>query len=434
MVASVGIIELTDQQLTLSFNGKSWSSSGYATLSGQSVVFGEKARQQSRINPLVSFNKYWNQLGLDPVQHGNSSFRHHGDFAYHQLMQLHQHAPECKEVILAVPASFNKEQLSLLLGICSNLPFKVIGIVDCAVAGVADTITPGHYLHLDMQLHQCLLTELKVDQNIQIKSADIINGTGLANLYQYWAKYLTGQFIQQCRYDPMHDAQSEQELYDLLPQLLSKGTTQSDEVQLTLNGKQLALNRQSLVRHSQALFAPVLKAIDVLGQHDGIIVTSHVKAVPELFNQLNHSLVLADDATVKNSLAHHSQICHSSAQLSFVTSLPATKSVNGRQPAPTNKRSTHLLWQNAAYPIGNKAIYICALGQLCFSTKSDSNAQFVLQPSAGNLTLKLLNGTAAKVNGRACSDGENLGQGDVLSFGAKEQNVTLINVLKDENW
>lgn len=433
MSGDIGVIELNDCELKFSYNGKCYTSSGFATLSGQSVIFGEQARKQARLQPLVSFSQYWNQLCLSRIQHGNDRFRHYGDFAYHQLLQLHANAPECKEVILVIPASFNREQLSLLLGICDTCPFKVIGMVDNAVIAIADKVAHGHYLYLDMQLHQCLLTEIKVDHRIHVHSADIIEGTGLINLYHHWAKYLNTQFIQQCRFDPMHDAKSEQALYDLLPQLLT-GKSNDEQVQLSLEGKQLTLNRQSLARHTQGLFVPVLSAVKELGHNDCNMVTSHIVRVPELFNQLGNTYVIEDDAVAQNVIQHQQNICSDNGQVSFITSLPSSNLSHDPVPSKAAERSTHLLWQNKAYPIRRKPIYITSMPELKLSTKATPSAQYLLEPKEHSLTLTLLNGSGARINGKVGRNGDMLSLGDELTLGSNSQMLTLINVVEDENW
>jgi hypothetical protein len=428
-----GVIELNDYQLKLSVGDQSWTSSGFATLISDGVLFGEQSRQQSRLQPLVSFNQYWNQLSLESIANGNNTIRHYADLAYHQLLQLHQQAEHCAQVILAVPTSFDREQLSLLLGICGQCPFKVIGVVDSAITAVADKVDPGHYLYLDLQLHQCLLTEIVVDQHIHIKSTDIINGTGLVNLYQYWAKFLAAQFIQQCRFDPLHDAATEQQLYDILPQLLNAS---QDEIQLTVQGNQVKLNRQSLARHTQGLFVPVFKAINHLGHNDCLLVSERITTVVEILGQLNSCVKVTDNSVATNCLKHQAHICTEGTDVSFITTLP-TRQVTPQTTSTTSTtaaHSTHLLLRSVAYPISDKPIYISTQDDIRLTTEAVQQAQFVLKPTSNQLILTVLNGSTVMLNGKEGQSGEPLNSGDRLSFNNTTQSLTLINVLQDESW
>lgn len=459
---NLGIICLNDCNLSLTVGQQSWYSSGFATLTNNSAdsLFGEQAQQQARLQPLVSFNQFWNQLSLDPIHNGSAKFRHYADFAYHQLLELHQQAPDCHEVIFCIPASFSREQLSLLLGICQQCPFKIVGLVDSAVAAVADAATPGTHLYLDMQLHQCLISQISVDDSgidnngienkVRLHNADIIAGTGLINLYQHWAKYLAGQFIQQCRFDPLHNAATEQQLYDILPQLHGVNAT-DDEVQLTLQGKQAKLNRQSLMRHGLDLFEPVLKAIEHLNLSNKLYISERVAAIPELSSRLSDTLTIADSATIQNTLNFKQHIIGDKQQVSFTTALPANPAHKITEKQSPDNRFTHLLLQNHAYPVGQKAIYIRLEDNVKLSTEPQAKiqAQFALIPQNNGpqnngpqnngsqkdeLLLTHLNGSELFINGRKSQNGDVLSTGDCLSFSKCDESLTLINVVEDTNW
>ncbi|MFT4924213.1 MAG: hypothetical protein ACI8WB_000291 [Phenylobacterium sp.] len=453
--APPAIITLNDCNLSLTVAGKTWYSSGFATLTTNGPVFGEQAQQQARLQPLVSFNQFWNQLSLEPIQHATAKFRHYADFAYHQLLHLHQQADDFDEVIFCIPASFSREQLSLLLGICQSCPFNVVGLVDHGVATVTNQASAGRHLYLDIQLHQCVISEINVDSGVtnevQLGRQDIVAGTGLINLYKHWARYLCDQFIQQCRFDPMHDANIEQQLYDLLPSLIGHS---QEETELTLQGKQVKLNRQSLMRHSLSLFDPVLGAIEHFGPCSQLFISERVAAIPELSSRLNNTQantqtnvqVVNDAITVQNTLNASALICVDSEQLAFTTTLPATTA----QPSAVAEKTaikahaTHLLSGHQAWPIGDKTIYININNGIELSTQSQAKAQaqFALSPQSNpqtsKLELSLLNGSKVWINGQQGSHGSQLHHGDQLSFNKEdiisEQSLTLINVIEDTHW
>ncbi|MFT5162738.1 MAG: hypothetical protein ACI9FJ_001315 [Alteromonadaceae bacterium] len=432
MTASIGVITLNDCNLTLTVKGQSAiaASSGFATLDKKHVLFGEQAQQQAHLQPRVSFNQYWNQLSLDPISNGSAKFRHTADFAYQQLLELHQQVKHCEQIIFCVPASFSREQLALLLGICQQCSFKVVGLIDSALAAISDKVNNGKHLYLDIQLHQCLLSEISVDGQVKTGESDIITGTGLVSLYQHWAKYLTGQFIQQCRFDPMHDAATEQQLYDILPQLLNPT---DDELSLTLQNKQIKLNRQSLMRHTLGLFDPVLAAISHTQSQGNLFISERVASIPELSSRLSHAIVVPDDAMAKNSFEQQSHICHDNTQLSLINRLPVSDS--SAQGAGFKQRLSHLLWQNNAYPITAKTIYISTTASgIEISQDSKVQADYALQPAANSLTLSLLNNGPLMINGEKARDGTTLNCGDKLGFSHSDESLNLINVLEDKNW
>lgn len=424
---TTALLELNDHQLKLTVGKQSWLSAGFATLAPKGVLFGEQAQQQARLQPRVSYNQYWNLLSLAPIETNNPKFRHYGDFAYQQLVELVEQAGPIDEMILCVPASFDREQLSLLLGIFGQFPFKVAGLVDSSVAAVANTPLLGRVVYLDIQLHQCLLTELSVNDNVQVKRTDIIAGTGLTQLYQHWAKFLRGQFIQQCRFDPLHAADTEQQLYDTLEALLY---SKDDEIQLDIKGKQIKLNRQSLLRHTQGLFEPVLKALSHIRSIDTLLVNERIATIPELFDSLDAPMTVSKNAIVDNCLKHQKHICPANQGLSLITQLPA---IQRKVEDNIGQKSTHVLLQSAAYPLGEKPMYIGTDKELSLTTERNGKTHFSLSNSGGNLKVTALNGREILINGRPSNKDENLGSGDTLSFSYCSGSLTLINVVKGEN-
>ncbi|NQZ09973.1 MAG: hypothetical protein HRT35_22720 [Algicola sp.] len=427
---TTALLELNDHQLKLTVDKQSWLSTGFATLAPKGVLFGEKAQQQARLQPRLSYNQYWNLLSLAPIETNNPKFRHYGDFAYQQLLELVSQAGGIDEVILSVPASFDREQLSLLLGIFGQFAFKVVGLVDSSVAAVANTPLVGRIVYLDIQLHQCLLTELSVNENVKVKRADIFAGTGLTQLYQHWAKFLSAQFIQQCRFDPLHEADTEQQLYNTLEALLF---STDDDIQLEIKGKKIKLNRQSLLRHTQGLFEPVIKALSHVGPIDTLLVSERIATIPELFNQLDAAITVNNTAIVDNCLAHQKHICPDGDGLSLVTQLPAHQGpVKVKSKGNNGQKSTHILLQNAAYPLGEKPLYIVTDKELSLTTERNGKAHFSLTNNGGNLTVTALNGREVLINGQPGSKDEQLDNGDTLSFSYCSGSLTLINVLKGE--
>jgi hypothetical protein len=427
----IGIINLNDCNLSLTIAGQSWHTAGFATLTATGAVFGEQAQQQARLQPLLSFNQFWDQLSLEAIHNGSTKFRHYADFAYHQLLNLRQQASNCQQVILAVPASFNREQLALLLGIFQQCAWQVIGLVDSGLAAIVDKAS-GNALYLDIQLHQCLLTQLSsnvaVKGKVTVKGSDIVTAAGLTHLYRHWATYLAEQFIAQCRFDPLHDAKTEQQLYDILPQLLNPT---DDDLNLTLQGKQVKLKRQSLKRHSLALFEPLLKAIAQHPATDQLFISQRIAAIPEIYQRLNNPVIVDDAAIVQNCHDLSPHICNHHNQISLITSLPASQ-----QQRQIPQPCTHFLLQDTAYPIGHKTLYISADSAISPSTMPNAkiDAQFALQPEHNTLTLSLLNSRQILLNGTLASHGAVLNHGDILSVESDGGSLKLINVVEDKNW
>ena len=65
---SLKVIEFNDRGICVSDEtGILLHSPGFALADGAEVLFGEPAEQQARLRPTESYNRYWQELSLDPI-------------------------------------------------------------------------------------------------------------------------------------------------------------------------------------------------------------------------------------------------------------------------------------------------------------------------------------------------------------------------------
>ncbi len=72
-------------------------------------------------------------------------------------------------------------------------------------------------LHLDVQLHQAVLTELAGHGVLRRRRVEIAPRAGLKAMYAAWAQLVSEAMVRRTRFDPLHQAASEQQLYERLP-------------------------------------------------------------------------------------------------------------------------------------------------------------------------------------------------------------------------
>ena len=169
-------------------------------------------------------NRFWDQLSLDPLPKPTSVARHHADLAYSHLAQIwDQIRSETEEVIMAVPGSFDRQQLGLLLGIANECRMPVGGLIDTAVAASSKSSNSSdRLLHLDIHLHRFLLTELERGTNLRRTRVRQLTKAGHLALKETWVEDIADAFIRTTRFDPMYSAASEQLLHNRLPIWLSE--------------------------------------------------------------------------------------------------------------------------------------------------------------------------------------------------------------------
>lgn len=373
----LSIIEINGSGISVhSDGGMLLESPACATVDGTHLLLGKAAQAKARLNPTETNTHFWDQLTLDSLPKPFFNARHHADIAYWHIAHVWERIKaDSGEVVVALPGSFNDTQLGLVLGITQTLEIPVKGLVDAALA--ASDTSASHaptQLHLDIQLHRAVLTRLALDTGL-IRRVGIKQrvGTGMLALYQIWMDALRDEFVRLTRFDPMHQAQTEQQLYTILQdQLLRFTHGESLPVQLSFKGKvyAISLNGEDLIRCASETYDRVFSLIDPddLNVDAVEIHLSHrIWSLPGLTERLtersigNMVIRLDPHAVAKATTMHYAQICKAAGPLHFVTSLPRT-AVN----KPTEEQGavrdapTHILYRSLAYRISERPLTLGA--------------------------------------------------------------------------
>lgn len=216
---SVKVVELNDSAVSVSDeSGLIAQSPGFALVGERGLEVGRAAERQARLRPTSSFNKFWHQLSLEPLGYSFGNVRHFADLAYAHLLHVAEEARLDGDVIFAVPGNFTSQQLAILLGLARQCPFNPVGVVDAALARAVRLVNQEHLIFADIQLHQALLTRFSIiDGQLQREAVVQVPGAGLENFYNVVMQLATGLFLEQCRFNPQHNAESEQQLYNAIP-------------------------------------------------------------------------------------------------------------------------------------------------------------------------------------------------------------------------
>jgi len=239
------ILDLHDSNLRFWHTDACLESPGYAWFDGSQFRFGLPAMRTQRRTPRAVNTRYWSQLSTQPLSPPLGQARHGADLVHAHLNELHQLASQPQSALLTVPGSMDREALSLLLGIVEHLPFHIAGIVHrSALIGAASGLDRG--LHVELQLHQTLITPFSVDGDCVIAaSSQVIPGEGMLALQDRLATAIAGSFVAQTRFDPLRSADAEQSLYDALPLALTTLQSQT-EAQIAISGYSARITRDDL--------------------------------------------------------------------------------------------------------------------------------------------------------------------------------------------
>ena len=367
------ILELNDHGITLGdAEGIRLVSPGFALALDNSLVVGAQAQAQSRLHPNDSHSRYWQELSLDPLPSGRlpgDRYRHLADLAHAHLNSFVAESESSpSDVIMSVPGSFSREQLGILLGIAKQTPLTIAGLIDSALIAAAGAQTmqgSEHTIVVQQQLHQTLFTQVSCHQGVlKVDSSVALPSSGSQNVIDSLMQLSTELFIDQCRFNPQHDAATEQLLYNALPVWLAADVSSGSLLlELTADGAvhnaklpyeslvvALAPIRQRLNEQLSAMVSRVANSTNVQ-----IVLCSTLSELPGLKIQLARVAPVTSvnaEQHLASSLAHSDQILSSGAgslrkelALTHTASATLPKSPSASKPPLANEshvaRSPH---------------------------------------------------------------------------------------------
>jgi hypothetical protein len=218
------ILHINDNNLLLQ-QGTSFSrSQGYAWLHGDDVLFDSNPERSPvmhcRLLPQEVNNRYWQQCDQSTISANGAGMRHAADLIWKHLGELKQQH-DLNELVIVAPSHYRERNLKMLLGVAKSCSIQVVGLVNKAVLSLQDRVTEdGQYLHIDVQMHQTVTTQVSVMSGVvKLGSVEVLQDVGIHSMQESLLKGLQQSFIQNDRFDPLHDAATEQQLFDQLPHL-----------------------------------------------------------------------------------------------------------------------------------------------------------------------------------------------------------------------
>ncbi len=365
--------EINDVSLrVLGEDGLKAESPGFAVVNGD-VVTGNAARAQARLAPGRVFDDIWGNLSLEALPASVRGAATRADLAYHHLKDTWSAVADgVSQVILVVPGSYDREQLSLLLGIARECAIPVSGIVDQAVVA-AEQAAPGrHLMHLELMQKRAVLTTLTQGGRLRRAAAAAVDDAGLGHFHDAWAAAVGDVFVRNTRYDPMHSAESEQELYDALPGWLSQPAGDGKVALVLQRGDRdfrADIGRQTLAEAAEPLYRRLTRSIAAAsrpGEPVTLMLSDRLGAFPGLRDALSAGMpgcefieLVAGQAGT-GALRRAEEIATSGGDsIAFVTSVswrrdPVSLPLPGDNPPDDAALPTHVLYRGRAIRIADQ--------------------------------------------------------------------------------
>lgn len=369
-MALIGI-ELVDAAVTAVRDGvRVAASPGVALADPAGLVIGEAAAAGARLQPVIASDRFWSDLSVDALARTAEPQFSHADLAHAHLVSLWQQvAAPGDEAVFAVPGSMRLHQVGLALGIARQAGIPVAGVVDAALAACAGLEARASVLHLDVQLHQAVLTELNGTTTLRRRRVEIAPRVGLKVMHSAWAQLVSEAMVRRTRFDPLHQAATEQQLYLRLPDWLAVLASQEsvDVAIETGDGAFSAtLRREQFTLAAEAWYAQLAELVHAGHRADEaatLALSARAGALPALGERLASlpglELVMLPDTAAAAGAAERASEIAPAEPPALVTALARRHTAS----APVRKRGalalpTHVIQDGKAHAIDERPLVI----------------------------------------------------------------------------
>ena len=446
-------IELDDRAVSFARDGLVLSSAPSAVWDGSTGDLpGANAWSGLRRHPTAASTRHLGSLLSQPV----AADRTVALVAAELVRRLVAQAPTPEERIwMAVPARASTQGLSAMLAIARNLSLPVDGFVDSAVAAVAALGLERSAIVLEVGLHHAAATYIDRDgAQVRRRRTAMTERGGLMSFYQGWLELVSTTMVKRTRFDPLHDAATEQHLFDSLAGWAREAADQGSANAVLTKGAErfeVALTRDQFAQAAQSLHcelvrmlhelrpagAPVVLVVpEVIGHLPGLraeleqFVDCELVSLPDGFAALATSRLDLPQAASADPVRLLRRLPVSVQQDAAVpVSRELLSSLHGRSVAPS-----HLLLNGQVYALGAESIVIGRLPAgprtiaLPDGLAGVSRRHCTLAPEGDDLILVDHSSFGTFVNGERVAERVRVRAGDRVRLGDPGVELTLVRV------
>lgn len=429
------VLELNDQALRLyDENGLQLSSPGYVVITGKDAQFGQQAAEQSRLHPTHTNNEFWHRLGMEPLARPLAHFRHYADVAHAHLMDVAAQSNYHGPVVLAVPGSYDRQQLAILSGVLKHSPFQPQALVDAGLLAALGQMTGVDGLvYVDIQLHQMTLTLLRrVDGQWLREAVQSVQSAGWHTLSNALVQVINDAFIAQCRFNPQHNASWEQHLYNELPAVLIQIKAGAHTATVSIDtgvdaGKaryQARVDREELVAELEPVYRKVSHQLQTLAASAvPVLLSERAALIPGLGAWLgSDEVAVSSEQMAQAGLALDLDAVPTTGQVPYVTRLAAGRRLSahdsGARSAANTAREdlpTHLLVGHQARRLQGVRWLVPGDSGPGLQAEPSPQALCEIQQSADGVTVLPVPGAEVRLNGAALTAPHAVRTGDTLT-------------------
>lgn len=198
-----------------------------------------------------------------------------------------------ERVWIVAPAMAEATGLEAMLGIARSLVLPVDGFIDSAVITASFLGSERNAIVLELGLHHAAATAVDCEAAQARRRRTVLTERGgIIELYQAWLDLVSTTMVKRTRFDPLHDAATEQQLFDALPSLARDVASTGDTTAVITKGKdrfEVALTRDQFAQAAEPIYRSIVGLLHQLrpaGAPVAVVVPRAVAELPGLRGQL----------------------------------------------------------------------------------------------------------------------------------------------------
>jgi FHA domain-containing protein len=354
-----------------------------------------------------------------------------------------------------VPGGYRTEQLGLLLGLAQECGMPVRALVDAAAAASVRPYPKRQLLYLDASLYRVSLSLLEQNGEAQVRAEHAL-AQGLMAVADTFARRIADQFVRATRLDPFAHAETEQALYDRLPEWL-EALQREERVELSLKYRneefRITAERDAVLGVAKGAYRAILQLIAQHrepGKRLVVQLSDRVAMLPGFVGELSR----LDDSQVERFGVGHAarsvlrvpSIAGAQGDVKLLKRVPWREAPNddsqeserrAPEPAPVLARTkppTHVVYGGLAYRVGAEGLAIGSEADpqrrtvVLSGNSGVSRLHCEVQLRDGELKLRDLSRYGTFVNEKRVAGETSLGRADIIRIGSPGAELHVVDV------
>ena len=281
-------IELDDRAASMAREGRVLTSASSAIFDGTAGgPVGTNAWRELRSRPRAISTRH---LSAVLTQRASSARFEALVEAELKVRMAEQPLAEGERMWIVTPAQSEPAGLTALLGIIRRMGLPVDGFVDSAAVITSALGSGRNAIVLELGLHHAAATAVDCEgaQARRRRTALHVRG-GLIELFQVWLDLVSTTMVKRTRFDPLHDATTEQQLFEAIPALALEAASAGSTTARVAERFEAALTRDQFSQAADSIYRSIgalLHQLRPAGTPVAIVVPHLVARLPGLREQL----------------------------------------------------------------------------------------------------------------------------------------------------